>query len=181
MTGLLNYYTCRAKFGNELPHNSSNLLTTSLFCAETMSAIPEDANAECVGPQSDKAGKVDSCNGCPNKKDCSDGKNRGPNPDAEEVEERMALVKRKILVLSGKGGVGKSTVSSQLAWALADMQTGEDRLEVGVLDIDICGPSMPRMMGVEGEEVRKSNYGWSPVPADDNLAVMSIGFMLPNK
>lgn len=47
-------------------------------------------------------------------------------------------------------------------------------LQVGILDIDICGPSVPRMMGVEDEEVRKSNYGWSPVYADDNLGVMSV-------
>lgn len=49
------------------------------------------------------------------------------------------------------------------------------------MDIDICGPSIPRMMGVENEEVRKSNFGWSPVYADDNLAVMSVAFMLSNK
>jgi Mrp family chromosome partitioning ATPase len=50
-----------------------------------------------------------------------------------------------------------------------------------VLDIDICGPSIPRMMGVENEEVRKSNFGWSPVYAEDNLAVMSVAFMLTNR
>jgi Mrp family chromosome partitioning ATPase len=88
----------------------------------------------------------------------------------------MAGVRHKILVLSGKGGVGKSTVAAQLAWALAD----EGR-EVGILDIDICGPSVPRMMGVEGEEVHSSGSGWSPVYASDNLAVMSVGFMLSSR
>ena len=57
-------------------------------------------------------------------------------------------VKHKILVLSGKGGVGKSTFSAQLAYALA----GKDK-QVGLLDIDICGPSQPKMMGVEKEQV----------------------------
>ena len=80
-----------------------------------------------------------------------------------------------ILVLSGKGGVGKSTVSAQLALALAARD-----LEVGLLDIDICGPSIPRMMGLEGEEIHQSNMGWSPVYVQENLGVMSIGFMLPN-
>jgi len=87
----------------------------------------------------------------------------------------MENVQHKILVLSGKGGVGKSTTSTQLAHALAM----RDHL-VGLLDIDICGPSVPRIMGLHGESVRKSNLGWSPVYVEDNLAVMSIGFLLPD-
>ena len=53
--------------------------------------------------------------------------------------------------------------------------------QVGLLDIDICGPSIPRMLGLEGEEIHQSGAGWSPVYVEDNLAVMSIGFMLPNQ
>ena len=59
-----------------------------------------------------------------------------------EVAKRLANVKHKILVLSGKGGVGKSTFAAQLTWFLAGLG-----MEVGILDIDICGPSVPRMMG----------------------------------
>lgn len=44
-----------------------------------------------------------------------------------------------------------------------------------MLDIDICGPSIPKMFGVEGQEIHQSNLGWSPVYVEDNLAVMSIG------
>jgi Mrp family chromosome partitioning ATPase len=84
-------------------------------------------------------------------------------------------VKHKILVLSGKGGVGKSTVSAQLAFALA-----AKGLEIGLLDVDICGPSIPQMLGLVGEEVHQSASGWSPVYIQDNLGVMSIGFMLPS-
>lgn len=87
----------------------------------------------------------------------------------------MATVKHKILVLSGKGGVGKSTVSAQLSFALAGMG-----FQVGLLDIDICGPSIPKMLGLEGQEIHQSNLGWSPVYVESNLGVMSIGFMLPN-
>ena len=47
--------------------------------------------------------------------------------------------------------------------------------QVGLLDIDICGPSIPKMLGLEGQEVHQSNTGWSPVYVEDNLAVMSIG------
>ena len=87
----------------------------------------------------------------------------------------MATVKHKILVLSGKGGVGKSTFSAQLSFALAAMD-----FQVGLLDIDICGPSIPKMLGLEGQDIHQSNLGWSPVYVESNLGVMSIGFMLPH-
>jgi Mrp family chromosome partitioning ATPase len=66
--------------------------------------------------------------------------------------------------------VGKSTFAAQLAYGLA--ARGDD---VGLLDIDICGPSAPIMFGQEGQDVHRSNSGWSPVYVKDNLAVMSIG------
>ena len=85
-------------------------------------------------------------------------------------------------MLSGKGGVGKSTISTQLAMTLAHVDQGtEGEEDVGLLDIDICGPSVPRMLGLEGNDVHRSNTGWSPVYLEDNFAVMSIGFLLPNK
>lgn len=92
------------------------------------------------------------------------------------VAERLAGVKHKVLVLSGKGGVGKSTFSAQLAFTLA----AKGRT-VGLLDIDICGPSIPRMLGLVDQKVHQSASGWSPVWIDDNLGVMSIGFMLPSE
>lgn len=136
--------------------------------------IPENANEHCPGPQSESAGKSDACEGCPNQQICATAP-KGPDPDLVSIAERMATVKHKILVLSGKGGVGKSTFSAQLAFALAAMD-----FQVGLLDIDICGPSIPKMLGLEGQEIHQSNLGWSPVYVESNLGVMSIGFMLPN-
>jgi Mrp family chromosome partitioning ATPase len=136
--------------------------------------IPEDANEHCPGPESESAGKSDSCAGCPNQEVCATAP-KGPDPDLVGIAERMATVKHKILVLSGKGGVGKSTFSAQLAFQLAAMD-----FEVGLLDIDICGPSIPKMLSLEGQEIHQSNLGWSPVYVESNLGVMSIGFMLPN-
>ena len=66
------------------------------------------------------------------------------------VEDRMSGVRNKILVLSGKGGVGKSTVSCQMAYELASRG-----FQVGLLDVDICGPSVPRMFGLIGQEVHQ--------------------------
>ena len=60
-----------------------------------------------------------------------------------------------------------------------DMESSEE-VNVGVLDIDLCGPSLPRVFGVEGEQIHQSGSGWSPVYVEDNLSVMSAGFLLPN-
>jgi len=86
----------------------------------------------------------------------------------------MGTVKHKILVLSGKGGVGKSSFTTQLSFALSH----DEETQVGVMDIDICGPSIPKMFGLDGEQIHSSNSGWSPVYVTDNLGVMSIGFIL---
>merc|ERR1711871_902519 len=133
------------------------------------------ASAACVGPQSEMAGKAEGCEGCPNQANCASGKAKEEDPAIAEIAARLRDVKHVVLVLSGKGGVGKSTVASQLAFSLAAM----DR-QVGLVDVDICGPSVPTMMGVRSEEVHSSNMGWSPVFVDDNLCVMSIGFMVPD-
>lgn len=145
----------------------------------TNGSVPDDANAHCPGTESEEAGKASSCAGCPNQQVCSSAE-KGPDLDIPVIQARLAGVKHKILVLSGKGGVGKSTFSSQLAFALAHDRSGVKEKQVGIMDIDICGPSVPRIMGVDGEQIHQSGSGWSPVYADDNLAVMSIGFMLPD-
>lgn len=130
----------------------------------------------CPGPESQQAGTADSCAGCPNQAICASAP-KGPDPDIPVISARLADVKHKILVLSGKGGVGKSTFTSLLAHAFA---TNPDST-VGIMDTDICGPSIPKMMGVEDETIHVSGSGWSPVWVMDNLGVMSIQFMLPNR
>nr|CAI5830312.1 unnamed protein product [Callosobruchus analis] len=102
---------------------------------------------------------------------CASGP-KGPDPAIGLIKERLVDVKHKILILSGKGGVGKSTVTSLLSRALAHGK------KVGVLDADVCGPSQPKVMGVADEQVHQSGSGWSPVAVDDNLSLMSIGFLL---
>ena len=130
--------------------------------------------ADCPGTDSEQAGKASACEGCPNQAVCASAP-KGPDPDLLLIASRLKDVRNIILVLSGKGGVGKSTVSAQLAFSLADKG-----FEVGLLDIDICGPSMPKMLGLEGREIHQSSSGWSPVYVEENLGVMSIGFLLNN-
>ncbi|XP_050351821.1 cytosolic Fe-S cluster assembly factor NUBP1 homolog [Nymphalis io] len=140
-----------------------------------MSGVPENAPNHCPGTQSEDAGKASACAGCPNQNICASGVPAGPDPAIEIIKNRLANVKHKIIILSGKGGVGKSTVTSLLGHALARLNPDAN---VGILDADICGPSQPRVLGVTGEQVHNSGSGWSPVYVTDNLSLMSIGFLL---
>lgn len=76
------------------------------------------------------------------------------------LQRRMSTIKHKILVLSGKGGVGKSSISTQLAFTLSQ------QYRVGILDIDICGPSVPKILGIEKRQVFQCSEGWVPVHVD---------------
>jgi len=90
------------------------------------------------------------------------------------LEQRMRNIKHKILVLSGKGGVGKSTVAANLARWLA-----ESGAKTGLLDVDIHGPSIPKLLGIEGERLRNDASGAiAPVRLNDNLSVVSVAFLL---
>ncbi len=93
--------------------------------------------------------------------------------EKREIEERLSRIGRILLVLSGKGGVGKSTVAANIAAGLA-----REGLEVGLLDVDIHGPSIPRMMGLDDSHVITHDGAMLPVEFTPNLKVMSIGFLL---
>ncbi|XP_069137542.1 uncharacterized protein [Argopecten irradians] len=132
---------------------------------------PERDISECPSDTAE-AGKASVCEGCPGQAYCqSQG---GVDPDQEAVDLRMGAIKHKILVLSGKGGVGKSTVASLLAGALASRSQ-----KVGVVDLDICGPSIPKLLDVEGKPIVNSQYGWKPLVSPHyNVKVMSVGSLL---
>jgi len=84
-------------------------------------------------------------------------------------------VKHVILVLSGKGGVGKSTVSVNLAFALANHGRN-----VGLLDLDIHGPDIPKMLGIEDQRPAVLANALEPVHVTGNLSVISMAFLLPD-
>lgn len=90
-----------------------------------------------------------------------------------EMRERMSKVKKKVLVLSGKGGVGKSTVAVNLALALKHRG-----MKVGLLDVDIHGPSVPTLLQLEGRGIHATEEGVKPVDFH-GLKVMSVAFMMP--
>ena len=89
---------------------------------------------------------------------------------------RMGKIKHKVAVISGKGGVGKSTVTVNLAAAFA--KSGH---AVGILDADIHGPSVPRLLGLTGQQVKVGPPGAFPVTGPLGMKVISIDFFLPEE
>ncbi len=96
--------------------------------------------------------------------------------EGKNLKDRMSKIKHKIAVISGKGGVGKSTVTVNLAVSFA--QKGN---KVGVLDADIHGPSIPRLLGLGGQRVKTGPPGIFPVDGPLETKVMSIDFFLPEQ
>ena len=96
--------------------------------------------------------------------------------EREQIQRQMNLVKHKIVVLSGKGGVGKSTVSANIAASLS--AAGR---RVGLLDVDIHGPSIPKMFSLENEKMTSRGDRIVPVSVSENLAVISMGFLLQSR
>ncbi|HRS86715.1 MAG TPA: Mrp/NBP35 family ATP-binding protein [Syntrophales bacterium] len=94
--------------------------------------------------------------------------------EREKIQSRLSRIRHKIIVLSGKGGVGKSTVAVNLATAAAVAGYA-----VGLLDIDIHGPSVPTMLGLETPSLTGREGEIHPVRLG-SLKVMSLGFLLQN-
>ena len=87
---------------------------------------------------------------------------------------RMATIRASVAVVSGKGGVGKSSITANLAGTLAGLG-----LAVGVLDADLNGPSMGKMLGVRGQALRVEPAGVRPAVSADGIRVVSMDLLLP--
>lgn len=118
------------------------------------------------------------------KKECESHTNsiQCNNPEKEEqlqkqkINEHLGKIKHKIAIISGKGGVGKSTVTANLAMAFA-----MDGNKIGVLDADIHGPCIPKMLGLKGQKLKGDKKGeFSPVTGSLGIKVASMDFLLEN-
>jgi Mrp family chromosome partitioning ATPase len=129
---------------------------------------------EAKGMSQECDGKCDSCseaNGCTD-----------PRKEKYEEEQRLKLkmsrIKHKIAVISGKGGVGKSTVTVNLAMAFAIHGYAN---RVGILDADITGPCVPKMLGLHGQRLQASPAGIFPALGPMGIKVVSMDFLLPSE
>jgi len=96
----------------------------------------------------------------------------------QRVRAKMSKVKHKVAVISGKGGVGKSTVTVNLAIAFA-MHGHANK--VGILDADIHGPSVPKMLGLTGQRLQAGPPGIFPASGPLGIKVISMDFLLPDE
>lgn len=110
-----------------------------------------------------------SCESCGERSTCTDPRAQ------DQTSTRMSRIKHKIVVGSGKGGVGKSTVTVNLGVALQSKG-----YKVGILDADITGPCIPKLMGVEDKKVRPGKDGIEPVDAN-GVKVISMALLLESK
>jgi Mrp family chromosome partitioning ATPase len=92
------------------------------------------------------------------------------------VKKSLANIKNKILVMSGKGGVGKTSTSVNLSIALANKG-----YQVGIIDVDLHGPDVPRMLGLEGTPEINQKKKLNPLSYSENLKAISIESFTPNK
>ncbi len=88
------------------------------------------------------------------------------------LKERMSKIKHSLVVMSGKGGVGKSTVAVNLAYALS--LSGK---KVGILDVDIHGPNIAKMLGIENQTICNSEFGIQAVKVSENLKAVSLALV----
>jgi ATP-binding protein involved in chromosome partitioning len=111
------------------------------------------------------------CSSCPTATTCASAKNgQAGLPPKAKVD-----VRHVIMVLSGKGGVGKSTVSVNLAYALSN-----HGFRVGLLDLDMHGPNIPKMLGIEDHKLALMGEMIEPVHITGKLSVISMAFLLPD-
>jgi len=128
--------------------------------------------------QKDPQKSQSSCDSC-GQSDCSAAERKKDESaeafeDRRKLQSRLCRIRHKVVIMSGKGGVGKSTVAVNLATAL--MMAGK---RVGLLDVDIHGPSIPTMLGLEGKTIDGCEDGLLPVDLH-GLKVMSLGFLIPD-
>lgn len=120
----------------------------------------------------DECGRDSTCETCDKSNSCAP--NEKEAHAQRMLEETLSRIKHKFMVISGKGGVGKSTVAASLAVTLA-----RDGHEVGLLDADIHGPNIPKMLGLDYKRLAVSPRGMLPVYVSSNLKVISMAFLLP--
>jgi ATP-binding protein involved in chromosome partitioning len=94
----------------------------------------------------------------------------------KRLKENINRIKNKILVISGKGGVGKTTIAINLAYALA-----LKNIKVGLMDVDIHGPNIAKMLGIEGKQLMVSEFGIEPFPVLPHLKAISIALLTQNQ
>lgn len=110
-------------------------------------------------------------------KEIADVRKRAYDEEQRKIKVRTSKIRHKIAVISGKGGVGKSTVTVNLAMAFAMHGYAHS---VGILDADITGPCVPKIIGLHGQRVQAGPAGIFPAMGPLGIKVLSMDFLLPS-
>ena len=137
----------------------------SYFLKKEVSMTKKDTRKNAADEECEK-----ECSSCPTASTCASAQS------AQNLPQRAVVdVRHVIMVLSGKGGVGKSTVSVNLAYSLSN-----HGFRVGLLDLDMHGPNIPKMLGIEDHKLAVMGELIEPVHVTGKLSVMSMAFLLPD-
>ncbi|MFP3985609.1 MAG: Mrp/NBP35 family ATP-binding protein [Candidatus Bathyarchaeia archaeon] len=118
----------------------------------------------------------EKCDSCKDEENCADSRKR-EFEEKSVLSNKMEKIKHKIAVISGKGGVGKSTVTVNLAMAFAAHGYVN---KVGILDADITGPCVPKILGIKGQKLQVGPPGIFPAIGPLGMRVVSMDFLLPS-
>lgn len=124
----------------------------------------------CPGVSSEEAGKSESCEGCPNVSSCASP--RQADPDIQGIQGKLRVMRTIVAIMSGKGGVGKSTITRNIAEEISTRG-----IRTCVLDLDFSGPSIPRLTGTDELSMQESNNVIYPVEVNEFLKVVSVGHL----
>lgn len=124
---------------------------------------------KCPSIESEMAGRAESCKGCPNASICASSR---PDSDIPVIKENLKSIKNIVAVISGKGGVGKSTIARNIA-----TRVSKKGFNVLILDFDLSGPSIPRLTNTSEGFIYDVNKKFKPIKVDEGLSAVSIGHL----
>lgn len=131
----------------------------------------EKINSDCPGSESKEAGKAEQCKGCPNAKICSS--ETVIDPAIAIIQENLTHFDLVIAVMSGKGGVGKSTITRNLAESFS-----KQKIETLILDLDLSGPSIPKLTNTDGIAGIEIDNKIEAVRVSKYLSCISVGYFI---
>jgi Mrp family chromosome partitioning ATPase len=124
--------------------------------------------------EKEKCDAESSCGTCDKSSSCSPEERHAH--ERERLEKRLGGIRHKLMVMSGKGGVGKTTVAINLGVIMA-----MEGMRVGLLDADIHGPNVPKMLGVELKHLGGTRGGLRPIEVLPNLHIISMAYLIQNR
>ncbi|KAL7677047.1 hypothetical protein ACOME3_003295 [Neoechinorhynchus agilis] len=156
--------------------NSFRLSSDFAFLSQIIQMSTDDVPNACPSsdPSAGLPGQAAACEGCPSRQQCASAQSNNDPAKLRRIKDTISAWQNRIMVMSGKGGVGKSTIATLLALGLST----DESHSVGIIDGDLCGPNIPQLLNATDNDVYQTSKGWSPVMVKENLAVVSSQYFI---